>query len=161
MKGQLTIQNYKSYTKNDQKIWSSLYEEKINSLNLNDVLSKQFMEGISKLKFKKGEIPNFENLNKILKSLCGFEIIATTGELEDNIFFQLIKNRKLPITITLPNLFNEIFGYVPFLQNKTYGDQLVNIAINATANPSMYEEYKLQFKNTLIDKMNATLANID
>ena len=159
--GQLTIQNYKSYTKDDQKTWSSLYEGTLSDFSLGDEkLNKQFSEGLVKLKFKKGEIPNFENLNKLLKPLSGFEVIAVTGELENNIFFQLLRNRKFPVTVTLPNLFNEMFGCVPFLLNKSYGDELVAIAVNATANPSMYEEYRVQFKSTLLDsiKINETYA---
>jgi phenylalanine-4-hydroxylase len=166
MKGQLTIQNPKSYTKEDQKIWSSLFEEKTSSLKRGDKTIDQFWEALSLLKIKKGEIPSFENLNKLLKPFASFEVIAVTGELENHIFFQLVKNRKFPVTVTLPSLFDDLFGRVPFLINRFYGDELVSIAVNATANPAMMEEYRIQFNNTILEvtklnEANATPAKVN
>lgn len=156
--GQLTIQNYKAYSKEDQKTWSSLFEEQIGSLDLEEKGVKTYLERLAKLKLKKGEIPNIENLNKILKPLSGFELVSVTGELEPNIKFQILKNRKFAVTITLPAMFDEVVGRVPFLLNKAYGDELVSIAINATANPSMYDEYAAQYDATLLElkKLNET-----
>lgn len=166
-RGELTIQNYKAYTKEDQKTWSSLFEEQVSGFSLsNENLNKDFNEALSLLKIKKGEIPNFENLNKLMKPLTGFEVIAVTGDLDDNILFQLIRNRKFPVTVALPHIFNDVFGKVPFLINKFYGDELVAIAVNATSNPSMYKEYRVQFNSTLLDSIkinetNTTPAKID
>ena len=156
--GQLTIQNYKAYSKDDQKTWSSLFEEQIGGLDAERKGVKNYLEGLAKLKLKKGEIPSIENLNKLLKPLSGFELVAVTGELEPNIKFQILKNRKFPVTIALPAYFNEVAGSVPFLLNKSYGDELVSIAINATANPSMYDEYEAQYVATLLElkKLNET-----
>lgn len=158
--GQLTIQNYKAYSTDDQKTWSSLFEEQIGGLDTDRKGVKTYLERLTKLKLKKGEIPNIENLNKILKPLSGFEVVSVTGELEPNILFQILKNRKFPVTITLPAIFNEVAGRVPFLLNKTYGDELVSIAINATANPSMYCEYMAQYEAILLEikKFNETYA---
>lgn len=158
--GQLTIQNYKGYSKEDQKIWSSLFEEQIGGLDSEEKGIKTYLERLAKLKLKKGEIPNIENLNKILKPLSGFELVSVTGELEPNILFQILKNRKFPVTVALPLYFHEVAGRVPFLLNKAYGDELVSIAINATANPSMYGEYVVQYDNTLLElkKLNETNA---
>lgn len=138
MKGELTIQNYKSYTKEDQQTWSKLFERQVENLKKDDRVVEEFWEGISKLKIKKGEIPNFENLNKLLKPITGFEIIAVTGIIEDNIFFQLLKSRRFPVTTWLrkpeqldyieqPDMFHDLFGHVPFLVNKTYCDFLVKL----------------------------------
>lgn len=144
-----------------------MYESTLSNFSLgNEKLNKDFSEGLGVLKIKKGEIPNFENLNKLLKPIAGFEIIAVTGELEDNIFFQLIRNRKFPVNVTLPHIFNDMFGKVVLLINRFYGDELVAIAVNATANPSMYGEYRMQFNNTLLDSIkinetNATTAKVD
>jgi phenylalanine-4-hydroxylase len=142
-KGQLTIQNYKSYTKEDHKTWSTLFERQVENLKKDDKVVKIFWEGISKLKIKKGEIPDFQDLNKILKSLSNFEIVAVTGILDDNIFFQLIKNRKFPVTtwirkqdqldyIEQPDIFHDLFGHVPFLVDRQYCDFLVELAELAT-----------------------------
>lgn len=139
MKGELTTQNYKSYTKEDQKTWSLLFERQVNNLKDGDKVVKVFWEGISKLKIKKGEIPNFQDLNKLLKPLSNFEIVAVTGLLDDQIFFQLIKNRKFPVTtwirkpeqvdyIEQPDMFHDLFGHVPFLVDRSYGDFLVKLA---------------------------------
>lgn len=143
MKGELTIQNYKAYTKEDHDTWKTLYERQVNNLKKDDKVVSAFWEGISKLKIKKGEIPNFEKLNKLLKQITNFEIVAVTGLLEDHIFFQLIKNRKFPVTtwirkpsqldyIEEPDMFHDLFGHVPFLVNKTYTDFLVELADRAT-----------------------------
>lgn len=160
MKGQLTIQNFKSYTKEDQKIWSTLFEQNVERLKKNDgKLVKDFIEALAILKIKKGEIPNLENLNKLMKPLTGFELIAITDELEDNIHFQLLKNRKFPVRITLPHIFDDVFGKVPFLIGRFYGDEILAIAVNATANPSMLKEYKVQYNNLLRDSLKINETN--
>lgn len=138
-KGELTIQNIKSYTKEDHKTWSLLFERQVENLKKDDKVVKLFWEGISKLKIKKGEIPDFKEINKLLKQLSNFEIVAVTGLLDDNIFFQLIKNRKFPVTtwirkqdqldyIEEPDMFHDLFGHVPFLVDKTYCEFLVKLA---------------------------------
>ena len=142
MKGQLTQQNYKTYTKEDHKTWSQLFERQVENLKTDDKVVKVFWDGINKLKIKKGEIPNFEKLNKFLKPITNFEIVAVTGLLEDHIFFQLIRNRKFPVTtwirkpeqldyIEEPDMFHDLFGHVPFLVNKTYTDFLVQVSEEA------------------------------
>ncbi len=139
MKGELTLQNYKSYTKEDQKTWSLLFERQVDNLKKDDKVVKVFWEGISKLKIKKGEIPNFQELNKLLKPITNFEIVAVTGLLDDHIFFQLIKNRKFPVTtwirkpdqldyIEEPDMFHDLFGHVPFLVDRQYTDFLIKLA---------------------------------
>lgn len=139
MKGQLTIQNYKGYNKEDHKTWSLLFERQVENLKKDDKVVKVFWEGISKLKFKKGEIPDFQEVNKLLKPLSNFEIVAVTGLLDDNIFFQLIRNRKFPVTtwirkreqldyIEEPDMFHDLFGHVPFLASKEYCDFLVKLS---------------------------------
>jgi len=139
MKGQLTLQNYKSYTKEDQKTWSILFERQVDNLKKDDRVVDIFWEGLSKLKIKKGEIPDFQDINKLLKPLSNFEIVAVTGLLDDNIFFQLIKNRKFPVTtwirkqeqldyIEEPDLFHDLFGHVPFLADRSYCEFLVKLA---------------------------------
>jgi phenylalanine-4-hydroxylase len=144
MKGELTIQNYKSYSKGDHETWSKLFERQVNHLKIDNKVVDEFWEGISKLKIKKGEIPNFENVNKLLKPINNFEIIAVTGIIDDGIFFQLLKNRKFPVTtwirkpeeidyIEQPDIFHDLFGHVPFLVNKTYSDLLVKLAEHAVA----------------------------
>ena len=139
MKGQLTQQNYNTYTKEDQQTWSLLFERQVENLKKDDKVVKEFWDGLKNLKIKKGEIPNFKEVNKILSKLSNFEIVAVTGLLDDKIFFQLIKNRKFPVTtwirkpdqidyIEEPDMFHDLFGHVPFLVDKTYTDFLVKLA---------------------------------
>lgn len=142
MKGELTTQNYKTYTKEDQNTWRTLFERQVDNLKKDEKVVPEFWVGINKLKIKKGEIPNFEKLNKLLKPITNFEIVGVTGLLEDHIFFQLIKNRKFPVTtwirkvneldyIEQPDMFHDLFGHVPFLVNKTYSNFLVDLAEKA------------------------------
>lgn len=158
MKGQLTIQNYKSYTKKDQEAWSQFFEEEIAKLNPEEKRNAKFLEAVKKLKLKKGEIPEFESLNKLLKPLANFEVFAVTGELENNVLFHLLRSRKFPVVVTMPDLFNQVFGMVPFLLDKAYGDELVGLAVNATSNNAMSDEYRVQLNNFLtnIVKINET-----
>lgn len=139
MKGELTIQNYKSYTNDDHKTWSTLFERQVDNLKHGDKVVKEFWEGISFLKIKKGEIPDFQKINKLLKPLSNFELVAVTGLIDDKIFFELIRNRKFPVTtwirkpheldyIEQPDLFHDLFGHVPFLVHKNYCDFLVKLA---------------------------------
>lgn len=158
MKGELTTQNYKSYTQDDQKTWATLFERQVDNLKRDDKVVKEFWEGVNKLKIKRGEIPNFENVNKLLKPLSNFEIIGVTGLIDDNIFFQLIKNRKFPVTtwirkphqidyIEEPDMFHDLFGHVPFLVHKSYSDMLVELAEAALIS---FQRNDKNFQNTFV-----------
>jgi phenylalanine-4-hydroxylase len=139
MKGELTIQNYKLYTSEDQKTWSTLFERQVANLKDGDKVVDEFWEGLSKLKIKKGEIPDFQKVNKLLKPLSNFELVAVTGLIDDKIFFELIRNRKFPVTtwirkpheldyIEQPDMFHDLFGHVPFLTTPYYCNFLVDLS---------------------------------
>lgn len=130
MKGQLTLQNYKSYTKEDLKKWSLGFENEVQLIKGDENITPPFWEAVKKLKIKRGEIPNFENLNKVLKAATNFEVVATTGVLDEKIYYQLIKSRKFPLVCAVdgePPLFIAIFS-VPYLMDKTLCDTIVKNA---------------------------------
>lgn len=139
MKGELTLQNYDSYDKEDFKTWETLYVKQCENLKKDDKVVKEFWTGLNKLKIKKSEIPDFDKINKILKKENNFEIVGVTGIVDDGIFFNILKNRKFPVTtwirkpseidyIEQPDMFHDLFGHVPFLINPTYTNFLMKLA---------------------------------
>lgn len=130
-------QNYENYTAEDQKVWNILCERQFPSLP--KAATKQFLLGLDQVNFTRDAIPNFEETNKILKELTGWEIYAVPGIVEDALFFDLMANRKFPATTWVrkmseldyleePDMFHDVFAHIPLLANQAFVDFLQAIS---------------------------------
>ena len=122
-------QEYNKYTEEDFKVWKLLYERQI--VNLPNAASQAYLDGLKKINFTADKIPNFEETNKVLTQLTGWSIHVVPGLIDDDIFFQLLSNRKFPSSTWLrklsqldyleePDMFHDIFGHVPVLTNQPF-----------------------------------------
>lgn len=144
MKDLITSQNYDQYTSDDRLVWSALFSKLYIFFLYKDVIVTEFYEGLLKLRIGSDNIPKFEDINKILAVETGFQIVPVAGIVDDDVFFNLIKNKKFPVTTWLrkkeqldyieqPDMFHDLFGHVPFLVNKSYCDFLVRLGTHADA----------------------------
>ncbi|MCJ8167642.1 phenylalanine 4-monooxygenase [Pontibacter sp. E15-1] len=119
-------QVYQNYTPEDQEVWQVLFSRQMQELPKQ--ASKEFMEGLDVVEFKEAGIPNFEDVNAILRKINGWEVVAVEGIVDDKIFFGLLSDRKFPATTWLrkmseldyleePDMFHDVFGHVPLLSN--------------------------------------------
>ncbi len=130
-------QEYDKYTEEDQKVWKILFDRQMP--NLPKAATQEFMKGIERVNFNGEAIPNFEETNKVLKSLTGWEIYAVPGIVEDDLFFDLMANRKFPATTWVrkmseldyleePDMFHDVFAHIPLLTNQAFVDFLQAIS---------------------------------
>jgi len=130
-------QNYENYTPEDQKVWNILFDRQFPSLP--KAATKEFLIGLDKVNFTGKAIPNFEETNKVLRELTGWEIYAVPGIVEDELFFDLMANRKFPATTWVrkmseldyleePDMFHDLFAHIPLLANQSFVDFLQAIS---------------------------------
>lgn len=130
-------QNYENYTPEDQKVWNILFDRQFPSLP--KAATKEFLIGLDKVSFTGNAIPNFEETNKVLLELTGWEIYAVPGIVEDGLFFDLMANRKFPATTWVrkmseldyleePDMFHDVFAHIPLLANQAFVDFLQAIS---------------------------------
>ncbi|MBO3700542.1 phenylalanine 4-monooxygenase [Fabibacter sp. E12] len=130
-------QNYDNYTAEDQKVWNILFDRQFPALPT--AATKEFLVGLDKVNFNGEGIPNFEETNKLLRALTGWEIYAVPGIVEDGLFFDLMANKKFPATTWVrkmseldyleePDMFHDVFAHIPLLANQSFVDFLQAIS---------------------------------
>jgi phenylalanine-4-hydroxylase len=130
-------QHYSEYTPENHQVWTILFDRQIE--NLPGKAIPEFFEGLGKVGFSRDRIPNFEEVNRKLKPLTGFEVVAAPGIVDDALFFQLIANKQFPATVWVrtmqqldyleePDMFHDVFGHVPLLTIPVYCEFLAKLS---------------------------------
>ncbi len=133
-------QIYENYTKEDQQVWKTLFNRQL--AKLQNVASETFIQGLDDVKFTPEHIPHFGETNELLAKSTGWEIVAVPGLIDDEIFFQLLSQKKFPATTWLrkmeqldyleePDMFHDVYAHVPLLSNQPFVDFLQKLAIVA------------------------------
>lgn len=123
-------QNWASYTEADHDTYRRLYERQ--SALLPGLACDAFIEALPSLGIK-DRIPRFEEINERLRPATGWEIVAVPGLIPERPFFDLLANRRFPVTdwirkpdefeyIVEPDVFHDLFGHVPLLFNPVFAD---------------------------------------
>jgi phenylalanine-4-hydroxylase len=134
-KGELFIhQPYELYNEDNQEAWRQLYQLLLPRWE--KYANDMFLNGIQSLAISPDQIPHLEEVNQFLKPLTGFEAKAVSGYVSPFLFFNNLKERQFPTTITIrdsrtlhylpePDIFHDIAGHVPMHTNRTFADVLV------------------------------------
>jgi len=133
--GELYIhQPYELYSAENHTAWHRLYDR------MHDRWAKyaneHFLRGIESLCFNPDRVPKLEDVNKFLNPLTGFKAKAVSGYVPAFTFFDCLRNREFPTTITIrsaekldylpePDIFHDIAGHVPMHTDKAFADALV------------------------------------
>lgn len=91
-----------------------------------------FIEALPALGADQG-IPRFDDVNRRLRVATGWEIVAVPGLIPEKAFFELLANRRFPVTdwirkpeefdyIVEPDVFHDLFGHVPLLFDPVFAD---------------------------------------
>lgn len=123
-------QNWTSYTEADHNTYHRLYERQ--TALLPGLACDAFIKALPSLGVK-DRIPRFEEINERLKPATGWEIVAVPGLIPERPFFDLLANRRFPVTdwirtpsefdyIVEPDVFHDLFGHVPLLFNPVFAD---------------------------------------
>jgi phenylalanine-4-hydroxylase len=95
-----------------------------------------FLKGIANLCLDPNQVPRLEDVNQFLCPLTGFKAKAVSGYVPAFEFFDCLRNREFPTTITIrrsdkldylpePDIFHDIAGHVPMHTDKAFADTLV------------------------------------
>lgn len=126
-------QNYETYTAEDLWVWRTLFERQLSELEKHATTS--YLEGLKKLNFSPGEIPEFTKINQYLKEINGWQVTAVEGIIADDLFFSMLAKKKFPATTWLrkpseldyleePDMFHDVFGHVPILSDIAFTEFL-------------------------------------
>ncbi len=133
-RGELYIdQVYELYTEANQESWRSLYMRI--RLRWERYANDHFLRGIELLHLPPDRIPRLAEVNQILQPLTGFQAKAVSGYVPSYLFFDCLRRREFPTTITIrpadkldylpePDIFHDIAGHVPMHTEPAFADVL-------------------------------------
>ena len=97
---------------------------------------RRFREGLTKLAMDTQHVPRLADINRFLKPLSGFRARAVSGYVPAYVFFDCLRNRAFPTTVTIrdgqsldylpePDIFHDVAGHVPMHTDRVFADVLV------------------------------------
>src|SRR2546421_1261875 len=134
-RGELFItQPYEMYSEENQEAWRSLYA-RIQE-RWHKYANEWFLQGLEALHLRQDRIPRLEEVNTFLKPLTGFKAKPVSGYVPILLFFDCLRRREFPTTVTIrdlhsldylpePDIFHDIAGHVPMHTNRAFADTLV------------------------------------
>ncbi len=128
-------QPYELYSDENHQTWARLYERMLPQWQR--FANPTFMAGIENLMLEPGRVPRLEEINSQLHMLTGFKAEAVSGHVPAYIFFDKLRQRIFPTTITIrdgavldylpePDCFHDMAGHVPMHMNSVFADVLVH-----------------------------------
>src|SRR6478752_6612574 len=133
--GQLYIhQPYDLYTEENHRAWSTLYQRMLPRWER--YANRHFRAGLEALKLDHDRVPCLTDVNRFLKPLTGFQAKAVSGYVPTFLFFDSLRNREFPTTVTIrrlealdylpePDIFHDVAGHVPMHTDKHFAETLV------------------------------------
>jgi phenylalanine-4-hydroxylase len=127
-------QPYELYSDENQEAWRRLYARLLPRWR--KYAHPRFLEGVEKLALNGQQIPRLEDINGFLRPLTGFTARAVSGYVPAYVFFDCLRQRAFPTTITIrdsarldylpePDIFHDVAGHVPMHTDRRFADVLV------------------------------------
>jgi phenylalanine-4-hydroxylase len=134
-RGELYIsQAYELYSEENQEAWRRLYARI--QPRWERFANAHFLRGIEALQLPAGHIPRLADINQRLQPLTGFQAKPVSGYVPGFLFFDCLRRREFPTTITIrpveqmdylpePDIFHDVAGHVPMHTERAFADTLV------------------------------------
>src|SRR3990167_7719549 len=127
-------QNWHAFTAQQHETWRALFDQQ--SAALDGYACRSFLEGLDILRRLKPGVPDFAELNTLLKPASGWEVVAVPGWIPNQPFFAHLANKRFPAANFVrppeqiayseePDMFHDIFGHIPMLTDPAFSDFLV------------------------------------
>lgn len=127
-------QPYDLYSEENHEAWRQLYKRMVPRWE--KYANPKFLEGVSNLALDAHNVPKLDDINKFLEPLSGFIAKAVSGYVPAYLFFDCLRQRAFPTTITIrdgktldylpePDIFHDVAGHVPMHTDRTFADVLV------------------------------------
>jgi phenylalanine-4-hydroxylase len=136
-RGDLFIhQPYELYSETNQESWRRLYTRMLPRWEKH--ANPQFLAGLARLSLDHERIPRLEDINRFLEPLTGFQARPVSGYVPSYLFFDCLRRREFPTTITIrpadrldylpePDIFHDVAGHVPMHTDPVFAGVLVRI----------------------------------
>lgn len=133
--GELFIaQPYEFYSDENHDTWRRLFARM--EPRWRGYAIPQHLRGLDALCFDPQRIPRLEEVNRFLNPLTGFQAKAVSGYIPAFLFFDCLRNRQFPTTVTIrrgdsldylpePDIFHDIAGHVPMHTDRAFAETLV------------------------------------
>jgi phenylalanine-4-hydroxylase len=133
--GKLFIhQPYELYSSDNHAAWLLLFARMEEPWQ--KYANPHFLKGIASLCLDPHHVPRLSDVNQFLCPLTGFQAKPVSGYVPAFLFFDCLRNREFPTTITIrdrntldylpePDIFHDIAGHVPMHTDKAFADTLV------------------------------------
>jgi len=134
-RGELYIhQAYELYSEENHASWRRLFE-RIRP-RWERYANDRFLQGIEALGLPPDRVPKLSEVNLKLQPLTGFQAKAVSGYVPGFLFFDCLRRREFPTTITIrpadkmdylpePDIFHDVAGHVPMHTERAFADTLV------------------------------------
>jgi phenylalanine-4-hydroxylase len=134
-RGELYItQAYDQYSEENHEAWRRLYDRIRPRWEL--YANDHFLRGIAALHLPADRVPRLNEINQFLKPLTGFQAKPVSGYVPGFLFFDCLRRREFPTTITIrpankmdylpePDIFHDVAGHVPMHTERAFADTLV------------------------------------
>lgn len=143
-RGELYIeQPYGLYSEQNHATWRRLYSDMVPKWN--QFANQKFLRGLDRIALDPQAVPRLEDINRFLEPLSGFKAIAVSGYVPAYVFFDCLRRREFPTTVTIrsartqtylpePDIFHDLAGHVPMHTGRVFSDSLARIGeVAATA----------------------------
>jgi len=129
-------QPYELYSPDNHATWGQLLERMEGRWRQH--ASAPFLDGIERLRLSPARIPRLEEVNRFLEPLTGFRAHAVSGYLPSYLFFDCLRRREFPTTVTIrdgatldylpePDIFHDVAGHVPMHTDVAFASTLVRL----------------------------------
>lgn len=134
-RGQLYIeQRYELYSEENHESWTRLFARM--QPRWRQYANPHFLNGIQALHLPPDRVPRLSEVNRALEPLTGFQAKAVSGYVPSFLFFDCLRRREFPTTITIrpfdkldylpePDIFHDVAGHVPMHTDRAFAETLV------------------------------------
>jgi phenylalanine-4-hydroxylase len=127
-------QPFDLYSEENHEAWRRLYLRM--GPRWERYANPHFLQGIHSLCLDPNHIPKLADVNRFLQPLTGFQAKAVSGYIPAFLFFDCLRNRAFPTTVTIrpadqldylpePDIFHDIAGHVPMHTDPAFASALV------------------------------------
>lgn len=126
--------DYAQYTDEDHAVWHTL-ADRMKPL-LRGRACDEYIQAVDELGIlTEGGIPNFDRISDMLDKRTGWRLVTVPGLIPGDIFLKHLSERQFPVTwwirgkheldyLQEPDVFHDLFGHVPLLNNPIFADYM-------------------------------------
>lgn len=163
--GRLYIeQPFDLYSKDNHEAWRRLFARM--QPQWQKYANEHFLKGIDSLCLNPDQVPRLSDVNEFLCPLTGFSAKPVSGYVPAYLFFDCLRNREFPTTITIrradkleylpePDIFHDIAGHVPMHTDRAFADTLVRFGECARLAAEMGQSIKDE--ETRVHRLNSII----